>query len=74
MFSIKKKHPDAQTFLFIADLHSLTTAFDLEHAQIKFDGKIGKNTFEIAKYLISSGIKTQDKTILFIQSEVAEHS
>lgn len=41
---IKRGNPEAQSFLFIADLHSLTTAFDFEHAVIKYDGQIGKNT------------------------------
>jgi hypothetical protein len=34
----------------------LTTSFNLEHSQIRYDGKIGENTLEIAKNIISSGV------------------
>ena len=61
LMHIQLTHPSAQTFVFIADLHSLTTAFDLEHAQIKYEGKIGSNTMEIAKNVISSGVNFNEK-------------
>lgn len=44
VLDIQKTHANDQTLVFIADLHSLTTAFDQEHAQIKFNTNIGKNT------------------------------
>lgn len=65
---IQRQHPQSQTFIFIADLHSLTTAFDLQHSQIKFDGKIGANTMNIAKTVISSGVKPGNKLNFFVQS------
>lgn len=56
--------------MFIADLHSLTTAFDLEHAKISYDGKIGANTLLIAKNVISSGVVMNKNFNLFVQSAI----
>lgn len=56
--------------MFIADLHSLTTAFDLEHAKISYDAKIGVNTMSIAKNIISSGVLLNKNFHLFVQSAI----
>jgi len=51
----------------IADYHSLTTAFQYDHDKITYNSMIGKDSFKMAKILISSGIR-KDKMCLFIQS------
>lgn len=35
----------SKRYLFIADLHSLTTAFTSEHDSIVYKGNIGKDSF-----------------------------
>jgi len=53
------------SFFFIADLHALTTAYELKP-------DIAKNTLDIAKVLLASGIDA-DKSNLFVQSAIPEH-
>lgn len=74
LLSIQKNHPTSETYMFIADLHSLTTAFELDHEQIIFNAQIGNNTLSIAKSIICSGLKVGGNTHLFVQSEVKEHA
>lgn len=74
LLTIQKKNPQDMTFTFIADLHSLTTAFDIDHAQIKRTTDIGEKTKEIAKVFISSGVCSSPATVLFVQSWVKEHA
>lgn len=74
LLRIRNEHPACQTFIFIADLHSLTTAFDLEHAQINYNDKIGASSLSIAKNVISSGFQVGGQAHLFVQSDVKEHS
>jgi len=40
----------------IADYHSLTTAFTYDHSDVKYNNQIGKDTLQMAKVLLSSGI------------------
>jgi tryptophanyl-tRNA synthetase len=63
----------SKRFLFIADLHSLTTAFTAEHDMIVYNGRIGKDSFEMVKTLLACGVDVE-KTTLFVQSHVPEHS
>lgn len=40
----------------IADYHSLTTALTYDHNNITFNENIGKDSLQMAKVLLSSGI------------------
>ena len=57
----------------IADYHSLTTGISSEHSKIAFNNQIGKDTLNMAKILLASGIDPQ-KMCLFVQSQVPSHS
>lgn len=57
------KNPENESFLFIADLHSLT--------QIKDGGQLRENTLSTAAVWLASGIDT-DKTVFYRQSDVPE--
>lgn len=57
------KNPANESFLFIADLHSLT--------QIKDGGTLRENTLSTAAVWLASGIDT-DKTVFYRQSDVPE--
>lgn len=54
-----------ETFLFIADLHSLTLPIDPE--------VLRKNTRDIAAYYLAAGLD-KEKTTIFLQSDVSPHS
>ena len=54
-------------YLMIADYHSLTTCLTHEHAKIKYNNSIGKDTFSMAKVLLASGIDPK-KMCIFVQS------
>ena len=43
-------------FVFIADLHSLTTAFTAEHDSIVYNNQIGKDSFNMMKTLLACGL------------------
>ncbi len=60
-------------FVFIADLHSMTMAFTHDNASIQYKGDIGKDSYSMIKTLMASGLNPE-KTTLFIQSHVPEHS
>lgn len=62
----------SERYLMIADYHSLTTAFTYEHSSVKFNTQIGKDTLEIAKILLASGVDP-NKMCLFVQSQVPAH-
>ena len=55
---------DTEFFLFVADMHAITVEQD--PAQLK------KHIREIAAIYLAAGLD-QDKTVLFIQSEIQEH-
>ena len=55
-------------------MHSLTTSFDVDHSKVKYEGLIEQHTREIAKAMICSGVKLDNKNVLFIQSLVKEHA
>ncbi|NLF48498.1 MAG: tryptophan--tRNA ligase [Acholeplasmataceae bacterium] len=55
---------DTEFFLFVADMHAITVEQD--PAQLK------KHIREIAAMYLAAGLD-QDKTVLFIQSEIQEH-
>ena len=57
------KSPENESFLFIADLHSLT--------QIKDGNQLRENTLSTAAVWLASGIDT-DKTVFYRQSDVPE--
>ena len=57
------KNPENESFLFIADLHSLT--------QIKDGNQLRENTLSTAAVWLASGIDT-DKTVFYRQSDVPE--
>lgn len=57
------KKPNNESFLFIANLHSLT--------QIKDAKKLKQNTYEIAAAWLACGLDT-DKTYFYRQSDIAE--
>ena len=41
VINLQRAFPEAEAYLSIVDLHSLTTAFDSDHAKIKYEAKIG---------------------------------
>ena len=57
------KNPDNQSFLFIADLHSIT--------QIKNGNKLRQNTYSTAATWLACGLNT-DKVIFYRQSDVPQ--
>ena len=57
------KRPENESYLFIADLHSLT--------QIKNSETLGQNTFYTASAWLACGLDT-DKTIFYKQSDVPQ--
>lgn len=57
------KSPENESFLFIADLHSVT--------QIKDGSELSENTYSTAAVWLACGLDT-DKTIFYRQSDVAE--
>ena len=59
---MQKKH---KTYLFIADLHALTTVRDPDQMR--------KNVLNLAKAYIALGLDTK-KTVFFQQSAIAEHT
>lgn len=73
MLKLQESPDFTQKYLMIADYHSLTTAFSYDHNNISYNSSIGKDTFEMAKILLSSGID-KEKMCLFVQSQVPQHS
>jgi tryptophanyl-tRNA synthetase len=61
-----KLQSDYKVFAMVADWHALTTQFD-------DPSKIGQNSREVAKDFIAAGIDP-DKSPVFVQSHVKEHS
>jgi len=59
----KAKNPDNESFLFIADMHSLT--------QIKDAGELRENTYSTAATWLAFGLDT-DKTVFYRQSDVPQ--
>lgn len=59
-----QNNPDFECYFMIADLHALTTVRDAE--------KLKKLTEEVALAYLSLGLNT-NRTVLFKQSDVAEH-
>ncbi|MCB0762172.1 MAG: tryptophan--tRNA ligase [Flavobacteriales bacterium] len=57
------KNPENESFLFIADMHSLT--------QIKDGEQIRENTYAVAAAWLACGLDT-DKTVFYRQSDVPE--
>ena len=53
-----------ETFVFLADYHSLTTSPEPE--------QLRKNVFELALNFLSCGVNTEKNTVLFRQSDVPE--
>lgn len=62
---LQEDKPDTEFFLFIADLHALTTR-QVPH-------ELRKNTLDVAAMYLAAGLDPE-KTTLFIQSEVKEHA
>jgi tryptophanyl-tRNA synthetase len=57
----------------IADYHSLTTALTYDHNIISYNENVGRDSIQMAKVLLSSGID-KEKMCLFIQSQVPQHT
>lgn len=62
---LQKERKDDEFYLFIADLHALTTR-QIPH-------ELRKRTLDIAAMYLACGLD-QDKTTLFIQSEIPQHA
>jgi len=62
---LQKQYPEAEVLVFIADLHALTTYQDKK--------ELKKKKRDIAAMYLACGLD-KDKTILFNQSEIAEHN
>lgn len=61
-----KMQDDYECFFFIADLHALTTGY-------ADTSKIKENILDVATDMLSAGL-TPEKTTLFVQSDIPEHS
>jgi tryptophanyl-tRNA synthetase len=72
MLKYQEDNTYQRKYLMIADYHSLTTATIYEHSKISFNNSIGKDTLEMAKVLLASGVDP-DKMCLFVQSQVPAH-
>lgn len=62
---LQKERKDDEFYLFIADLHAITTR-QVPH-------ELRKRTLDIAAMYLACGLD-QEKTILFVQSEIPEHA
>jgi len=61
---LQKKMSDCEFYLFVADMHALTTR--------QVPAELRKRTMDIAAMYLACGLE-KDRTILFIQSEIKEH-
>lgn len=64
-YLIEEQEKNNQLFVFVADLHGLTTPIDPK--------VLNNNTIEILKLYLACGLNPK-KTKLFVQSEIKEHS
>ncbi|MFA5467021.1 MAG: tryptophan--tRNA ligase [Candidatus Izemoplasmatales bacterium] len=62
---LQKQHPDAEFYLFVADLHAITTEQEPKDLRQRIR--------QVAAMYIASGLSLEQTTI-FIQSEIKEHA
>lgn len=64
---------NSKLFLCIVDYHALTTRFTNEHSSLEYKGTLRSDTLEMAETMLACGVDP-DKTVLFVQSHVPEHT
>jgi tryptophanyl-tRNA synthetase len=63
--ALQKAQPEAEFFLFVADLHAITTEQDPKELRNRIR--------QVAAMYLASGVELE-RTVLFIQSEIHEHA